>query len=116
MTEPYRAFGNGDAPQAGVDIRKLKWGFGVSYRLIRGVSYDNRGDGEGFILNLWDSVKISVQGRNLQPVARALIAETCVFVEQRDPERSGPPEDGQPDIERIETIEASSFSFRALRP
>jgi len=42
-------------------------------------------------------------GRNLQPVAEALIVQNCAYAEEYDP--AGPqPEHGQPVIERVEIL------------
>lgn len=114
MTEPYRAFGISGEKIAGVDIRRPRRGLGIPYSLIRGVSYDNRAEGKGIFLNLADGVRIQVRGRNLHAVARALISETCTFIEERDPERAGPPADGEPDIERIHPIDPMSRVYAAL--
>jgi hypothetical protein len=95
----YQAFGTKEHP-ARVDVRpKDGPSRAYLYTGISEITHDR--EGEGILLNM-PGKTVKILGRNLQPIAEALIAGTCAFIEEHDASRPGPPLDGTAAI--VETI------------
>jgi len=102
--EPYRAFATKErAPR--VDIRpRGDIAHAFLYSVITEIAYDRKA-GAGILLLLAGGKMVKIRGRNLLPVAEALLAGSCSFIEQRDPKRDGADSDpGMPIVESIEIL------------
>jgi hypothetical protein len=78
---------------------EVEGGRGKPFSDIRDVRY--RFDGRGFRIDFSD-VTVIVTGRNLIPVATAILAHSCSFIEAFDPQRRDMPTDKSQSF--IETI------------
>jgi hypothetical protein len=73
------------------------------YSVIAEICYDRR-KGTGILLMLPAGKIVKVKGRRLQPVAEALIAGTCSFIEALEPEQVDPDHPDAPVVESIEIL------------
>jgi hypothetical protein len=107
--EPYEAFASKDNQRRGrVDIRR-KDGFAhaIGYNFLIEICCDRR-DWKSILL-VASTVLVKIRGRNLRPVADALLLGSCQYIQEFTPEQFDAPEDAAaPYVESIEVINASA--------
>jgi hypothetical protein len=106
----YAAFYARDNMQRSrVDIRpKNGFSHAIGYSYIIEICTD-RYEGKSILL-VANSMLVKIRGRNLQPVARALIMGCCKFIQEFAPEHFDPPiDESAPFISSIEIISAAAM-------
>jgi hypothetical protein len=107
--EPYEAHASKDNQRRGrLDIRpKDGFAHAIGYNYIIEICVDRR-EWKSILL-VASTVLVKIRGRNLRPIADALMLGTCQFIQEFAADQFDPPEDaGAPMVESIEVISASA--------
>lgn len=99
--ERYEAFGTKDRLRA-LDILMKRVGCSPTYNYLIDVSWTLETE-TSFIL-LFSHLAVTVRGRNLGEVVKALRLRKCEFIQEFNPARHDPPADDAPLIEAIEVV------------
>ena len=100
---PYKAYGGGKSTHHRLQLRPKdsaweRLSYSILFRMLEG-----KLDGKIIVLMYYHSVAVvTIQGRNLQPIADAIGRNSCDFIQEFDPERWDYPADhNAPFIESI---------------